>query len=75
MCIYPFSECDTDISLWDLTGLISLFIYFFVVVLCMYSIILPFHFFGGYNHGPCGCEVGFVTFCLLSYFGIDYVQY
>ena len=28
----------------------------------IYSIILSFHFFGGYNHGPCGCEVGFVTF-------------
>ena len=34
-------------------------------VLCIYSIILSFNFFGGYNHGPCGCEVGFVTLCLL----------
>ena len=49
--------------LWYLIGLKSWLIYFFV--LCIYSIILSYNFFGGYNHGPCGGEVGFVTLCLL----------
>ena len=49
--------------LWYLIGLIAWLIYLFV--LCIYSIILSFNLFGGYNPGPSGCEVGFVTLCLL----------
>ena len=58
--------------LWYLIGLISWLNYLFV--LCIYSIILSFNFFafGGYNHGPCGCEVGFVTLCLLLQLKIYY---
>ena len=49
--------------LWYLIGLIAWLIYLFV--LCIHSIILSFNLFGGYNPGPSGCEVGFVTLCLL----------
>ena len=49
--------------LWYLIGVVSKLIYSFV--LCMYSTILSFNLFRGYNHGPWGGEVGFVTLCLL----------
>ena len=64
--------------LWHLTGLIPWLIYLFLSYLNVFYY-LAFHFLGGYNHGPCGCEVGFVTFWLLrlascSYF-FKYILY
>ena len=49
--------------LWYLIGVVLNLIYLFV--LCIHSTVLSFNLFGGYNHGLCGCEVGFVTLCLL----------
>ena len=46
----------------DRTNSLVFVLFCFVVfilfyVFCIYSVILSFHFFRGYNHGLCSCEV------------------
>ena len=65
MCIYPFFFLKMILIflLWYLTGLISWLIYLLCLMYLFYYFVISF--LGGYNHGPCGGGVGFVTLCLL----------
>ena len=62
---YPFFKGDTA----DISSMVSGRFHFMAHLLVLpYVFILLFcHLIslGGYNHGPCGCDVGFVTLCLL----------
>ena len=52
-----------------MTPSLILLFYVFILLFCHFISLAVI------NHGLCSCEVRFVTFCLLAYFGICYGQH